>query len=50
MTEICNICGKSVEWGSGKYVNRFQILTKKLHDLTWEDDSLKEILFALNAM
>lgn len=22
MTEICNICGKSVEWGSGKYVNR----------------------------
>jgi hypothetical protein len=22
MTEICNECGKSVKWGSGRFVNR----------------------------
>ncbi len=29
MTDICNICGKSVEGGSGKYVNRIPDFTEK---------------------
>jgi hypothetical protein len=29
MTDICNICGKSVEWGSGRYVNRIPDLNEK---------------------
>jgi len=28
-SEICSICGKSVAWGSGRYVNRLPDLIEK---------------------